>query len=228
MLVTGSELTFKEDLRNYLKWLIAQIEKSGTTIKYNTDVTADIIKKEEPDALIIAVGATPFIPNIPGINRSNVHWAGDVDAKKVKVGEKVIVVGAGLTGVETALELAQQGKKVTIIEMMGPDSIIKDAAMITRYGLLELLAENKIQIIPHTQMETITDTGIHAIDHHFNSKDYLADTIVLATGMKARKEKVHELRRLIPETEVFIIGDCYQPRNLVSAIHDGFNSTVEI
>lgn len=228
MLETGSKLTFKEDLRHYLEWLIAQVEKSGATIQYNTEVTADIIKKEEPDALIIAVGATPFIPNVPGINRPNVHWAGDVDAKKVKVGEKVIVVGAGLTGVETALELAKQGKKVTIIEMMGPDSVIKDAAMITRYGLIELLSRNNVQIITNTKMVAITDTGIHTIDNNFNSKDYSANTIVLATGMKARKEKVNELRRLIPETEVFIVGDCYQPRNLVSAIHDGFNSTVEI
>ena len=228
MLVTGSKLPFKEDLRNYLEWLIAQTKNSGATIKYNTEVTADIIKNEKPDALIIAVGATPFIPNVPGIDRPNVHWAGDVDTGKVKAGENVIVVGAGLTGVETALDLAQQGKRVTIIEMMGPDAIIKDAPMITRYGLLELLAENKIKIIPHTKMETITDTGIRAIDHHFNSKDYSADTIILATGMKARKEKVHELRRLIPETEVSIIGDCYQPRNLFSATHDGFNSVVEI
>jgi 2,4-dienoyl-CoA reductase-like NADH-dependent reductase (Old Yellow Enzyme family)/thioredoxin reductase len=228
MLVTGSKLSFKEDLRNYLEWLIAQTKKSGATIKYNTEVTADIIKNEKPDALMIAVGATPFIPNVPGVDRPNVHWAGDVDTGKVKAGEKVIVVGAGLTGAETALDLAQQGKKVTIIEMMGPDAIIKDAAMITRYCLLELLAENNVQIVTNTKMEAITDTGICTIDNHFNSKDYPADTIVLATGMKARKDKVNELRRLIPETEVFIIGDCYQPRNLFSATHDGFNSAVEI
>jgi 2,4-dienoyl-CoA reductase-like NADH-dependent reductase (Old Yellow Enzyme family)/thioredoxin reductase len=228
MLVTGSKLPFKEDLRNYLEWLVVQTKKSGATIKYNTEVTADLIKKEKPDALIIAVGATPLIPNVPGIDRPNVHWAGDVDIGKVKVGEKVIVVGAGFTGAETALYLAQQGKKVTIIEMMGPETIIKDAAMITRYSLLGFLAENNVQIITNTKLVAITDTGIRTIDNHFNNKDYSADTIVLATGMKARKDKVDELRRLIPETEVSIIGDCYQPRTLVGAIHDGFNAVVEI
>jgi len=215
-------------LKNYLEWLIAQTKKSGTIIKYNTEVTSDIINKEKPDALMIAVGATPLFPNVPGIDKPNVHWAGDVVAKKVKVGENVIVVGAGLTGVETALDLAQQGKKVTIIEMMGPDAVIKDCGMITRYYLLELLTKQNIQIITNTIMEAIVDTGIHTIDNNFKSQDYPCDTIILATGMKARKDKVNELRRLIPETEVFIIGDCYEPRNLANAIHDGFNSAVEI
>jgi NADH dehydrogenase FAD-containing subunit len=111
---------------------------------------------------------------------------------------------------------------------MGPEAVMKDAAMITRYGLLNSLSENNVPIITHTQMEAITDTGVRAVDTHFNSKDYPADTVILATGMKARKDKVNELRRLIPETEVFVIGDCYQPRNLVCATHDGFNSAVEI
>jgi 2,4-dienoyl-CoA reductase-like NADH-dependent reductase (Old Yellow Enzyme family)/thioredoxin reductase len=228
MLVVGSRLPFKEDLKKYLEWLILQVEKSGATIRYNTEVTAEMVKKEEPDALIIAVGATPYIPNVPGIERTNVCWAGDVEAGKITVGESAVVVGAGLTGVETALGLAQQGKKVTLIEMMGTEAVMKDAAMITRYGLLNSLAENNVQIIPHTKLEAITETGIRAMDSRFNSKDYPADTIVLATGMKARKDKVNELRRLIPETEVFVIGDCYQPRNLVCATHDGFNSAVEI
>jgi len=228
MLETASKLPFKDRLRKYMEWLVAQTEKSGATIKYSTEVTADIIKREKPDALLIAVGATPYIPDIPGVDRSNVCWAGDVDSGKVEVGKNVIVVGAGLTGVETALNLAQQGKKVTIIEMMGPEVIAKDATMINRNYLLVQLAELKIQVITNTKLEAITDTGIRTIDKNFNSKDYPADTIVLAAGMKARKDKVNELRRLIPETEVFIIGDCYQPRKILNATHDGFNSAVEI
>ena len=228
MLEYACKLPFKKDMRRFLEWLIAQTEKSEATIRYNTEVTADIINQEKPDALIIAVGATPFIPNVPGIDRPNVQWAGDVDSGKVKAGKNVIVVGAGLMGVETALALAQQGKKVTVIEMMGPDAILKDSSWYNRNYLRAWLGEEKIQIITNIKMEAITDTGIRAIDHNFDWKDYPADTIVLAMGMESRKDKVNELRRLIPETEVSIIGDCYEPRNLFSAIHDGFNSVVEI
>jgi NADH dehydrogenase FAD-containing subunit len=146
----------------------------------------------------------------------------------VEVGEKVIVVGGGLMGVEAALALVQQNKKVTILEMLGPEAVLKNVPYINGLYLKMWLNEQKERMITNTKMEAITHLGIRAIDKSFNWKDFPADTIVLATGMEARKEKVDELRRLIPETEVSIIGDCFQPRNLASAIHDGFNCAVDI
>jgi len=50
----------------------------------------------------------------------------------------------------------------------------------------------------------------------------------MATGMRARREKVAELRRLIPETEVYVIGDCLRPRSLAAATHEGFNVVVDM
>jgi 2,4-dienoyl-CoA reductase-like NADH-dependent reductase (Old Yellow Enzyme family) len=228
MLEYASKLPFKQDMKKYLDWLIARTGRSGVVIHYNTEVGAEIIAQEKPDALIIAVGATPIIPNIPGIDRPNVHWVGDVDSGNVEVGEKVIVVGGGLMGVEAALALAQQKKDVTILEMLGPEAVLKNVAYINGLYLKMWLNEQKERIITNTKMEAITDLGIRAIDRSFNWMDLAADTIVLATGMEARKKKVDELRRLIPETEVSIIGDCFQPRNLASAIHDGFNCAVDI
>ncbi len=228
MLEYASMLPFKKDMRNFLDWLIAQTRKSEIPINFNTEVTADIVKQENPDALIIAVGATPVIPDIHGIDSPNTHWAGDVVSGKVKVGENVIVIGAGLIGVETAMALSQEGKNVTIIEMKGPENVLKDSCWYNSHFLRAWLAQQRNQIITNTKMEAIIDSGILTIDSNFNRKEYPADTIIIAMGMESRKDKVNELRRLIPETEVAIIGDCYQPRNLFSAIHDGFNSAVEI
>ena len=228
MLEYACKLPFKKDMKAFLEWLIARTEESEVTIRYNTEVTVDTINQEKPDAVIIAVGAIPFIPKLPGIDQSHVHWAGDVDSGKVEVGKEVVVVGAGLMGVETALSLSLQGKKVTIIEMMGPEAVLIDSTWYNRNYLRLWMAEQKIELITNIKMEAVTDRGIRAIDRNFNWKDYPADTIVLAMGMEARKDKVNELRRLIPATEVSVIGDCYQPRNLFSAIHDGFNSVVEI
>ncbi len=228
MLTIGDKLSFKKDLASYVDWLIAQTTRSGAIIRYNTEVTAAVVDEDKPDALVIAVGAAPWLPDVPGAGRTNVQWAGDVDAGGVEVGQSVVVVGAGLTGAETALELARQGKKVTILEMMGPDAIAKDAAMISRYALLHLLAETGVEVITDTTMEGITDSGVEAIDRSFQRREYPADTVVLATGMKARKEKVSELRRLIPETEVYVVGDCAEPRNLAAAVHDGFNAAVDL
>jgi NADH dehydrogenase FAD-containing subunit len=90
------------------------------------------------------------------------------------------------------------------------------------------LSEQKVQIVTGEKMETITNRGIRVIDASAEHKDYPADTVILAMGMTARKDKVDELRKLLPQTEVAVIGDCYEPRNLFAAIHDGFNMLVEV
>ncbi len=228
MLDIGSKLPFKGDLRKYLEWLIARTVKLDATIKYGSEVTAAIVKKEKPDALIIAVGAVPFIPSVPGVERPNVHWAGDVDTGKVEAGKNVVVIGAGITGGETALGLARQGKTVTILEMLGREALGKDGSPIVITGLFELLKEAGVRIVTNTRMQAITDSGVKTIDTAFREKEYPADTVVLATGMRARREKVAELRRLIPETEVCVIGDCLRPRSLAAATHEGFNVVVDM
>jgi pyruvate/2-oxoglutarate dehydrogenase complex dihydrolipoamide dehydrogenase (E3) component len=191
-------------------------------------VTSDVITQENPDALIIAVGAMPITPDVPGIDGPNVHWVGDVDSGHVNVGDNVIIIGAGIMGVEAALALSQEGKNVTVIEMKGKDKILLDVPGINASYLKFWLEEEKGRFITDTTIEEITGTGIRTVNNLFQWKEYPADTIVLAAGMKARKDKVDELRTLIPGTEVAIVGDCYQPRNLYRAIHDGFNSAVEI
>ena len=62
----------------------------------------------------------------------------------------------------------------------------------------------------------------------FQWKEYEADSVVIAMGLRPRKEKVAELRRLIPETEVFVVGDCRKPRSLFSANHEGFNAVCDL
>lgn len=228
MLEIASELPFKKDLRNYFHWMVAQTQKSGAMIILNTEVTADTVKKENPDALIIAVGATPFIPDILGINSDKVIWAGDVDSGKVPVGQNVIVVGGGLTGVETAINLGSQGKTVTIVEMLGASSLFSESPASHKFYLLDRIKEYNIQIITDTKIEEVTEKGVRTINQDFRWIDYEADNIVLGMGMRARKKKVAELRRLIPETEVFIVGDCNKPRNIYYANHEGFNAVCDL
>jgi len=87
-------------------------------IQLGVEVTPDTIRKEKPGVVIIAAGSKPFIPEIPGIGRDNVATATDLLLGKKKVKDSAVVVGGGLIGCETALWLAQQGKKVTLVEML--------------------------------------------------------------------------------------------------------------
>jgi pyruvate/2-oxoglutarate dehydrogenase complex dihydrolipoamide dehydrogenase (E3) component len=228
MLRIGAELPFKADLKEYTDWMVARTKKCGMRIVLNTEVTADTVRTEKPDALVIAVGATPLIPEIPGIDSKKVVWAGDVDTGKAEAGQKVIVVGAGLTGIETAVNLGSQGKGVTVVEMMGPSVVLAEVGSAHKFYLLDRIKEFAIIIVTDAKMEEVTEKGIRTISRDFRRTDYEADTVVLAMGLIPRKEKVEELRRLIPETEVFVAGDCYRPRSLFAANHDGFNAMCEL
>ncbi|WP_286908663.1 FAD-dependent oxidoreductase [Clostridium sp. UBA1652] len=224
----ATDLEFKKDLRNYLEWIVAQTLKCGATIKLNTEATEDMIKEENPDALIIAVGATPLIPNIPGVDKEHVHWSGDVDCGRVPVGNKVIVVGGGLTGAESAVDLAMQGKDVTLLEMQGPEALLNGSSLINRFSLQSLLMKHGVKVVTNTKLEEITDKGIKTINSRFQWKEYEADTVALALGMRPRKDVIASLRHAIPETEVYVIGDGKQIGNVYSAVHAGFDTAAEI
>lgn len=224
----ATDLEFKKDLRNYLDWIVAQTLKSTATIKLNTEATEEAIKAENPDALIIAVGATPLIPNISGIDKSHVHWSGDVDCGRVSVGQKVIVIGGGLTGAESAVDLAMKGKDVTLLEMQGQEALLNGSSLINRFSLQSLMMKHGVKVITNTKLEEITDKGIKTINSKFQWKEFEADTVALALGMKPRKDTIATLRHAIPETEVYVIGDGKQIGNVYTAVHAGFDTAAEI
>ena len=224
----ATELEFKQDLKNYMNYIIRQTEKCGAEIVLNTEVTEDIIKAENPDELIIAVGATSFIPNVPGIDKKHVYLAQDVDGGKVEVGNKVIVIGGGLTGAETAYGLALQGKDVTIVEMQGPEALLNGASLITKFGLQSKLGQTGVKILTNTKLEEVTDEGIRTINSRLQWQDLKADTVVLALGVRPYKDKVNELRELLPQIQVHVIGDCNKIGNVYTASHAGFDVAAEI
>jgi 2,4-dienoyl-CoA reductase-like NADH-dependent reductase (Old Yellow Enzyme family)/thioredoxin reductase len=226
-LILATAPSFKDDMKKYLDWLVNKTEKTpGVEIKLPVEATAEAIKAEKPDALIVAIGAEPVIPDIPGVNGPNVFWAGDVVTGKVSVGEKVVVAGAGLTGCETALQLAQQGKKVTLIDMLSQLEIAQDASFLNKLGLMGLLHQHDVQFKLEVKLEEIMAGGVMVIDKQCNWFEIPADTVVLSLGFKVREASVKDFQELAPD--IYFIGDCANPSNLRHAIHDGFNVAVEI
>jgi 2,4-dienoyl-CoA reductase-like NADH-dependent reductase (Old Yellow Enzyme family)/thioredoxin reductase len=217
---------FKKDMKRFLEWMIRKTVNSTVELRLSTKGNIDSIKKIKPDVLIIAIGGEPVIPDIPGIKNPNVVWAGDVDTGKVTTGETIVVAGAGLTGCETALLLSQQGKNVTIIDMIPEMDIAKDASLVSKITLLEMLHENGVQFKNEVTLEEITGKGIIVRDKTGSRNEIAADTVVLSLGVRPLRESVEEFRGLAKE--FYVIGDCSRPRNLMSSIHDAFNITAEM
>ncbi len=159
--VPGSALPFKQDVRDYLDYLVHQANKAPARILLNTEATKELLDAEGYDALIIAVGSRPIVPAVPGIDKPHVHWAPEADTGAVEPGDKTVVVGAGSVGVECAIGLARAGKDVTIIEM-APDlqNLSASAGGAAAMELMRVTEELGIPIRLDCRLEEVTDTTV--------------------------------------------------------------------
>jgi 2-enoate reductase len=214
---------FKHDYRLLLDYLTTQIRKLGVTTKLGIEATPELIQRMNPDVVFIATGATPIIPNIPGIEKEiekgKVVTAVDVLLGKKEAGERVIIIGAGVVGSETALYLALLGKKITIVELY---DAMRDLFWVNAKDLKEKLDKAKVKILTYTHVLEVTDDGIVIANEQIKKNTFEADTIVLAVGLEPNRELLEALQDRLPE--VYTIGDCVDSRKVIDAIWEGFRT----
>jgi 2,4-dienoyl-CoA reductase-like NADH-dependent reductase (Old Yellow Enzyme family)/thioredoxin reductase len=223
-LIAAASMELKQNMRDYLEYICRTVTKSGADIRLGTAATADSIKELAPDALVIAVGAEPRIPMVPGCELPHVHWAADADMGKCEVGERVAIIGGGALGLESAVTQVSKGKKVTVIEILPELSVGNDGR-----ELLQMLANSGAEIVTSRRLISIHPGKIICTAINTGAvEEYACDTVLIAAGLVPRRNTVDELRHLLPETEVYVIGDAKQPRSLGEAVHDGFNAALNI
>lgn len=197
--------------------------KAGVEIRLNTEVNEEYVKKEKPDALIIAVGSRPYVPNIPGINGENVIIVNDYYKEKEKVKEEVIVLGGGIAGCECAIHLGQEGKKITLIEM--GEEIARDANKRYKPLLLEEVKKYAIVYTGYKGTEIKLD-GIICKDKNNEEKFISGKTIICALGQRSREEITKKLEMLVPFTSV--IGDAAKVSTITNAVYLGYHAALDI
>ena len=168
----------KEDLRNFKNVLIREVEEVGIEVRLNTTGDESLIKEINPEAIIIAVGARPATPPIPGIE--NVRSAIDVYSG-YEPGKEVIMVGGGLVGSETALHLAKTGHRVTIVEML--DRLADDSYGMYREALMLEMDKENIIGLTNARCVEITPNSVR-IEVDGVEKRLTGDTVIYALGMK--------------------------------------------
>jgi 2,4-dienoyl-CoA reductase-like NADH-dependent reductase (Old Yellow Enzyme family)/NADPH-dependent 2,4-dienoyl-CoA reductase/sulfur reductase-like enzyme len=235
---------FKDELKRFLRFLRTRVETLGVDVRLGVAADVSTVASELPDRLVIAVGADPAWPDIPGMGEANAVWAGDVCTGEVETGRRVVVAGGGGIGCETALYLARLDKLVTVVEML-PEAAL-DFNFINRSLLLEMLAEAGVQVLTGRKLVGLAPDGViveesatapagtsaavngsaAAVRSEAGAAHILADTVVLALGMTSRTLTVEALRTAAPR--VFVAGDCVKPRHIIDAVHEGFYSVVEM
>ncbi len=220
----------KQDAKNLLDFYRAQMAKGNLEVKTGVAATAQNVLDLQPDAVIVATGATPFIPNVPGITRPNVILAKDVLTGNKKVGETVVVVGGGMVGCEVAEFLVPKAKKIIILEML--PRIAGDVTRPLRFDLIMRLRRAGIQMESDLQVTRISEYGVWGVRRSFthgpNEDFYECDTVVIAAGFKAPSGLTEELTVKDPLLPVFNVGDSNKPGNLKDAILAGFLAAREV
>jgi NAD(P)H-nitrite reductase len=170
--------------------------------------------ENEPDIVVIATGSTPIIPEIPGVQNTIVVTCIDLLLGRKKGGDRVVVIGGGLEGCETALWLAKQNKKVTIIEVL--PQLMPNIYRPNRAMLIDLLADNKVDILVNTKIQEIMNNCVICAGKKSDVIKIECDTVVLAVGLKPDKKLYDSL--VGESVNIYEIGDCREPRKIADAI----------
>lgn len=190
--------------------------RSGVDIRLNTEVGPELIESLRPDEVVVATGSLPFIPSIPRSAASDVAVAHEV-LRGAGTGQRVVIIGGGLVGMETAELLTAQGKEVIIVEML--DEVAKELVHSRRIYALKFIQDHDILVYTGAKCTAIGDTDVTIDIEGASVMISNIDTVVMATGSKSYEPLAGHLKELgIP---YHVIGDALSPRKAVDAIYEG-------
>ncbi|MDV6252961.1 FAD-dependent oxidoreductase [Vibrio sp. EA2] len=208
----------KEELGSFTVWQVNQLNKLGVIVHLNTELTLEMIRDSQPDSVIIATGASPFVPNIPGKELNHVLTANDILQGSAQAGKRVVVIGGGLVGSETAAHLANHGHDVSIIEMNS--DIFVGTPSATKHYLMKDLQHHNVAILTNTQVKEIHSDAV-VVDNNGQLQTLAAiDNVVMAIGSRPVSFSVEELEQHV--AEIVTIGDAQKVRKAMEAVEEGY------
>jgi len=231
--VKGLEI---EDLPALVRYLNNQITKLGVKVNAGKEVNKALVERVKPDVLILATGGQYSVPEIPGINSGNVVRAAVLNRRLKKylrhmgpgllaqaskfwmpIGNKVVIIGGGIQGLQLAVFLVKRGRKVTVVDT--DEEMGKDVVLNYKVRLFLWLKEKGVSLFPGVRYEDISDKGLTITTREGEKKLLEADTILPAGAMTPDTELVENLKDTTPE--IHQIGDCRNPALILDAIGDG-------
>ncbi len=216
----------KGDVHRYGQWSIRMtLNDPNIDLRLGTEATRERVLAEKPDAVIVAVGSTPIVPPVDGVKGSNVCLAQDIDKGLYTPGKRVVIVGAGLTGTETAITLAREGHEVTVMDLLPLNAVrARDKAVFKAHRLA--MAEG-VQFREELGLVSVNESGLIGREKNGALTEIPCDTVALSLGVRPRKAVCEELEGVCEE--MYFVGDCATRQgNITSAVREGFYAAMNV
>ncbi len=243
----------KGELLHIRDGMTRRLGRTNVEIRCGRSLTADDVKRERPDVVVVATGAEPICIRVPGVDKPHVVDAWDVLKGDVAhIGEKVVVVGGNAVGCETAEWIAADGlpdpetfmflachnaeneeklkalgtcngRRITVIDMV--DRIGANVGPSTRWVLMKNLRQHRVDLRTGTRLVEIGDDAV-VVETGAGKERIEADTVVMAVGSRSVNGLAEELRPL--DARVIVIGDAKSPRKFSDAIAEGYEEALNI
>jgi len=220
LLTAAATAPFKRPLKELIQYYEKQLHLLGVDVLLNTEATPERLAHTRADAVVVATGSRPLVPHIKGIDGENVVEVIDWHlGRKQLHGDNVVMAGGGLSACDAALEIAQQGKQVTIVEML--PEVAVGLNLPSRIGLMKRLALAGVKILTQHKIVEFRPNGL-LTETPDGQKFVPADTVVLAFGMRPVNELAAEVKARWDE--VYEVGDCVTPAKVGEAVRAGFSA----
>lgn len=202
---------FKHEMEYVISNLATEAKKAGVKIELNTAATKASILAAKPDTVVVATGAVPVKPAIPGVDQDNVFFAHEVILETVQPGKNVVIIGGGTVGIEAADHLLAKGHRVTVVEMQ--PAVMMDLNMMQQVPYMMRVFPTVSGMLTNNQV-----LAVNGRDVALNSRTIkFVDSVVLAAGFKPVNALVDELKD--SGIEVVAVGDAVQAGKVFEATH---------
>ncbi len=218
----------KREIENLTIDLTYKLNRHNVRVELGTEVKPEYVDKMKPDVVVVATGVKRFIPDIPGIERKDVVFAEDVLLENALVGKRVVIIGAGRTGLETAEFLRDKwiySRQVTVLSRRAKADIVMSLPWPAGQHFMSRVGELGINLLENVDVKRITDEGV-ACEKDGKEMTVPADTVVNARGAVSNEELAQALEGKVPI--IYKIGDCVEPRTALDATREGFDIGLKI
>ena len=228
--------TYLEDLPGFIRYFERQLRQLGVKVRLGREATGASLEQAKPDAVIVAVGGKPVLPDIPGIANRKVLSRSDLQRTLqffltflspgalrwltklwMPVGKRVVIIGGDIQGCQLAEYLVERGRKVTIVD--NKPELGKGLTMITKVRLLPWLEAQGVRMLSECEVESITNDGVAVVRKDGSREVISADTIIPALELAPDLSLVESLAGRVPE--VYAVGDCREPKLIIDAVGEG-------